>query len=174
MSKEQSKERSDEDRWSLRNKLALISTIFSGLSWGFAIGALMYSVSTQYQMKNIDLLIYFQKRYDDVAYDMKGRVGKEYKPEDYYHRFWDLQFEQYQYWRLGLIRQDIYSSWMGVRLSDWKRDEDLGGMKYRQGWEEAQRYLSNGSTNNPKYYDDFVKFMNAIHDGHTEVYINGP
>ena len=75
----------------------MLSFILSGLSFWFANHALNTTLETQQELKGIDLLVYFQKRYDDLIYDGKKKVNDKNTATDYYHRFWDLQFEQYQY-----------------------------------------------------------------------------
>ncbi len=159
-------------RWRLRasDRLTLVSIFISALSFGFAIYALIYTLDQQRKMKVIDLLAEFQRRYDEVTYDVKGKVQAQpqvgqVRPEEYYRRYWDLQLEQHQYWKSGYITREIYSSWMDFRRREWLANEQVGGKSYQDGWQEAKRYLDDY---------EFSNFMERVFNGDRTAYINGP
>src|SRR5260221_9848157 len=99
-----------DNYWTMRNRLIGISIVLSFLSVVvstasvfFAVSALKENQRSQLDMKGIDLLVSFQKRYDDLAYDARAAANstssdsaRSKKATEWYHRFWDLQFEQYQ------------------------------------------------------------------------------
>lgn len=154
-------------RWSTTQKLTLTSVAISALSFFFAVGALLYTVRKEREMKMLDMLSHFQQRYDLVVYDVKSKVqaGNARALEAYYYRFWDLQFEQYQDWKAGFITPEIFTSWMDFRNREWQQNEEVGGMKYQQGWEESRKYLGD---------EKFSQFMKEVFKGNRAAYANGP
>jgi len=190
--------------WTLRNMLILGSMVMSAASVVLALITLNSSISNQRhlisnqrEMKGIDLLATFQKRYDELAYDVRSRVNDptklvardsasqstqfndstkttSEKSKDWYHRFWDLQFEQYQYWKLGYINKDIYVTWMEFRKHEWDTNDSLAGMTYQEGWTETKEHHFGGGSDRGAYYKNFTKFMRDVFDGKTNVYLAGP
>ena len=178
-----------DNYWTLRNRLirfsiaiSALSIIFSALSLFLAILALnrglenqRSSIENQRDMKSVDLLVSFQKRYDDLAYDVRSRVDSKGKALEYYHRFWDLQFEQYQYWKSGWIKREIYSSWMDFRQKEFDQNDPVGGISFQDGWTLTERdYLLPALQQRAAAYKDFTDFMDKVLHGDSSQYRNGP
>lgn len=142
--------------WTLRNKLLVASIVisavsicFSAASVGLALWALTKSIENQRQsidnqrdLKGIDLLVTFQKRYDELAYDIRSKVDSDERATEYYHRFWDLQFEQYQYWKVGMIQPEIYGSWMEFRRQEFVRNYKIRRLPSRMAGSRARTICS--------------------------------
>jgi hypothetical protein len=184
-----------DNSWTLRNKLIGFSILFSFLSIVvttvsvlIALSAVKRSaenqrniVENQRDMKGIDLLVSFQQRYDALAYDARSQASlnitdaeKSTKAMEWYRRFWDLQFEQYQYWKKGYINYDIYESWMDFRWHEWDTNDSLNGVTYRVGWKDTKEKHFGGRPSGVSYYKDFICFMENVFDGKSDVYRNGP
>src|SRR6266478_5403547 len=141
-----------DNYWTLRNVLILVTTTVSsvGLALSLASFILAYKASAtssatqrelrdqdfkrqvnlrdedferQRLLKETDLRQYCQRRYDDLAYETGARVKSKSDSRSYYKRFWDLQFEQYQYCKDGLIAQKIFATWMASRRLEYDENE---------------------------------------------------
>ena len=179
--------------WTLRNKLIARATMNSTLSVTasfvsvvLALFAVYSTSSTQRQLKEIDLRQNFLRRYEELVFDVKPKtVSAPTNTDDekkaaqsmaftYYHRFWDLQLEEYQFWKEGLIDKAIYASWMDFRRSEMQNNETLQGISYRQAWDEMKTYLRGRERKGSNYYKEFIDFMDGVFDGKSETYENGP
>src|SRR6266478_2492033 len=69
----------------------LALAILAGISAVFAWLALQTSEQTQRELKKMDLLSDYQRRYEGIIYDVKERTGETDRAAgtNYYHRFWD-------------------------------------------------------------------------------------
>jgi hypothetical protein len=134
----------------------------------FAVVALLYTVHNEREMKTIDLLTHFQQRYDYLVYEEQRKLQalpeEQARPqaEAFYRRFWDLQLEQYQEWREGFITPEIFSSWMNFRRCEWERNEKVGGVTYREGWEGFKKYLGNDDDGFSAYMEEVFKNRRAV------------
>jgi hypothetical protein len=179
--------------WTLRNKLirratinSTFSVVASFVSVVLALSAVIVTINTQRQLKEIDLRQNFLKRYDELVFEVKPRTMSAPANSDdekkaaqlmafsYYHRFWDLQLEEYQFWREGLIDKQIYASWMDFRRSEMQNNESLQGISYRQAWDEMTKYLKGRERPALNYYSEFINFMDGVFQGKSESYENGP
>jgi hypothetical protein len=81
----------------------------------------------------------------------------------YYGRFWNLQLEQYEYWRQGFIKDDIYANWMGMRRHAFQNDEDVFPRDictFTRAWDHAKESLKLHL-----YFDrEFEDFIEVIKD----------
>jgi hypothetical protein len=188
--------------WTLRNKLisrtaknSTLSVIASFVSLMIALTVVVYTTSTQKQLtaqalkaqrelKEIDLRQFFLKRYEEIVFDQREKVESlpantpkeilEKKARSYYHRFWDLQLEEYQFRCSHLIDERIYSSWMDFRYGEFRENADLQGINYRTGWEEAKDYFSKREPQKKRYYTNFIGFMDKVFNGETTADPNCP
>ena len=115
---------------SLRHYATWISLIVSGIS---------LFVSHQVAMKNkaLDVMLGCQSRYERIAFDVRKETEEgKWKPEDYYFRYWNLQFDQYQFCQRSLIDKDTYRSWMFYRYREYVENATLKGMTYKQGFDK--------------------------------------
>ncbi len=135
-----------------------------------AISALIISlisyrrnIETLLEMKTIDLMRSFQDRYDKMRWDMATAVKTPQEAEHYYARFWNLQLEQYEYWRRHLIKDEIFEYWMNVRRYESQNNgsnllPNVVGYSFADGWKNAQTLL----TLHRHFDGDFVQFINNI------------
>lgn len=182
-----------DNYWTLRNKLILVTTAVSTVSLGLSLFSLILvskvaytNVQTQRELraqdyarqeefgnrdfkrqralKEADLRQNCQRRYDDLAYETKARVKSESDAKGYYKRFWDLQFEQYQYCKDGLIDPKIFATWMDSRRLEFRNDEPVGKMGYQAGWHYmAEHFKDHDDVNRGAgSYTEFVNFMNDV------------
>jgi hypothetical protein len=163
-----------DNYWTLRNRLIVISILISGItiivsaaSILVAVIALSSSLSNQRHLKGIDLLQSFQKRYDELAYDMRPKI----KPDEpdrahvFYMRFWNLNFEEYQYCKADLIDRTIYSTWMGSRKLEWDINDPVGGIRYQDSWTSARDVMIQHDYGGHHDYKEFVDFMDGVFQG---------
>jgi hypothetical protein len=168
-----------DNYWTLRNKLILVTTLISSLGLTLSLLSLYLaskasttSSATQRELrekdferqrvlKESDLRQYCQRRYDDLAYET-ARVKSESDAKGYYKRFWDLQFEQYQYCKDGLVDKNIFATWMASRRFEYVDNEPVGQMSYQRGWEYMSDRFKKHDNGNQGAYTEFVNFMNAV------------
>lgn len=188
--------------WTLRNKLIRWTAITSTLSVAasfvslmIALGVVLYTTSTQKELtaqalkaqrelKEIDLRQFFLKRYEEIVFDQREKVESlpadtpkeilEKKAKNYYHRFWDLQLEEYQFRCSQLIDEKIYASWMDFRYGEFRDNAYLQGTNYQDGWEEAKRYFRDREPSKKPYYENFIKFIEKVSHGETTADLNCP
>ena len=99
----------------------------------------------QHEMKTIDLMRSFQDRYDKLVFEAADQVKNGEEAERFFYRYWNLQLEQYEYWKQGYIDDRVYAYWMAFRRAEYKEDEKLfkrhPAATYKQGWEKAKELL---------------------------------
>ena len=134
----------------------------------------------QRDLKQIDLRQDFLKRYEEIVFDekekvksLRARTPKEKeiarkKAFSYYHRFWDLQLEEYQFRCDGLIDKRIYASWMDFRRGEHRDNDNLQGITYKEGWEESKKYFLDREPSRAPYYTYFTGFMEKVFQGDTQ------
>lgn len=177
-----------DNYWTLRNKLICVTTVGSALSLCLSMFSLYVASNVAYTnsktqrelreedykiqqkfgekeferqrlLKELDLRQNCQNRYDDLAYETKARVKSTNDAKGYYKRFWDLQFEQYQYCKDGLINREIFATWMASRHDEYKDNESVGKMPYQDGWNYMAGHFKK---HNHEAYAEFVDFMNQV------------
>ena len=91
----------------------------------------------QREMKILDVVAMYQRRFDEIRFNSIGRVGTAEGPsaDDYWRRFWNLQLEQFNQWFQGYIPDDTYRYWMNSRVSERNRGWSVGGKTAKEGWE---------------------------------------
>ena len=72
-------------------------------------------------------------------------------------KLWNLQHEQYLYFREGLIPQAIFESWLAFRYADYHgNDYDFDGVNYKWAWDTRKAEFGAQSP--------FVRFMDLAMD----------
>ena len=178
-----------DNHWTVRNRLIRRATLNSGLSLFVSLVSVVLAyyaftttTSTQHELKEIDLRQNFQKRYEELVFDAKEKASVPIEDKEqarkvavsYYHRLWDLQLEEYQYWKDGLIKPEVYASWMDFRRKEWKTNDSLQGVTYQQAWAEMKSYFLDNEPGRVAYYKEFTDFMEGVFQGKTETYASGP
>ena len=91
--------------------------------------------------KIIDVTINCQKRFDTIVWESVRLINEgKVEVEEYYERYWNLQLEQFQYWKLGFINDEIYKYWMSARFKEWNQNKSIGEISYQDGWHKAAEY----------------------------------
>lgn len=57
--------------------------------------------------------------------------------DEYWLSYWFFQQEQYYVWKDGMINNNIFQIWMSFRRSEWKANETLAGISYRDAYQSA-------------------------------------
>lgn len=123
------------------------------------LSTFMVNWRTSVVLKTVDVMIHFNKVYDDVAYREHSSLQSDplaatpARVQQHYRRFWNLQLEQFIMFRKGFIEPDIFRYWMQCRYDEMKANEVVGDMTYKQGWEQASKTLKR---------TDFEIFMNHV------------
>lgn len=92
------------------------------------------------QSTSAELLADCNRRYDELITIMinGGITDSNVSPDLYYRRFWSLQFDQYNYRKLGFLDAQIFQYWMQCRHDDWNRNPTVGGKSYQDSWAESK------------------------------------
>ena len=121
---------------------------------------LYLSLVATYRLKMTDVLMENHRRYDAllVAKEKLQANGKsppnEEKIKTYIVRFWNLQFDEFDCWRRGMIPTSTYTEWMVGRQQEWKANETIAGTwDYQRGWASVKaRYT----------ISDFTSFIEMV------------
>ena len=138
------------------------------------------ALRAQRELKEIDVRHYLLKRYEEIVFDEKEKVKSlrartsmekqiaRNSAFSYYHRFWDLQLEEYQFRCDGLIDKRVYASWMDFRRGEYQINNHLQSVTYKEGWEEAKIYFLEREPSRAPYYTYFIEFMEKVFQGETQ------
>jgi hypothetical protein len=149
--------------WRLLHTLATVELLLLTAAVLVSVYSMSINIQRQHEMKTIDLMGHFQDRYDELIWEVADHVTDTEKAENYFSRYWNLQLEQYEYWKQDLIADDIYAYWMGLRRALYNDPHyrpfklTLPEYTYQQGWQHAQKDLR--VTVHPY---DFGDFMNDV------------
>jgi hypothetical protein len=119
----------------------------------------------QMSLKEIDIREYCQKRYDELDNDARKNVKNRNDAKGYYKRFWDLQNEEYQYCKDGVIDSKIFGTWMASRWRENRDNDRVGPMRYQDGWKYVEAIFKKNDRDAQGDYSEFVNFMNAVFKG---------
>ena len=124
---------------SLKLGLELTAILAAFAAVGISVFSLKKTIDNANELKTIDMIVYLEDKYDHIKYEIRPFVDDSSKAKEYYFRYWDLQINQHQFWRLGYLNDDIYSYWLCFRYHDFQNNEILGGMSYLEGWKLVQK-----------------------------------
>jgi len=96
----------------------------------------------------------FNARFSRI-WEMRADPHVKADPIVYYQHFWSLQFDQFDAWRRGTVPDDIFLYWANSRHVDWAKDNPLGKMGYKEGFQKTVI----ATWEQP----DFKEFMNILH-----------
>ncbi|MCX7356967.1 MAG: hypothetical protein NT015_02280 [Alphaproteobacteria bacterium] len=134
-----------------------------------AIGAVIAIQSLREATRNsrlekiADVLMECTRRYGDLI-ELRHTLKKDVLCGDitaasaanrYYHAYWNLQWDQWTFFRLGLIPHEIFGDWFLERLNALSYDNDSFGGTFERGWTEVGRKAMTT-------YPDFVAFVDAV------------
>jgi hypothetical protein len=118
---------------------------------------LVRSLRTWKENKAVDVMLRCQERYDDIVWNYKQKVRNSGIDElEFYERFWELQVEQFQYWRKGYISDEIYECWAYQRHREWLENKNLRSLSYQDGWKKICGL---------EVQNVFTQFMNLVFSG---------
>jgi len=113
--------------------------------------------------KIADVLMECTRRYGDLI-ELRHTLKKDVQCGDttaqsaanrYYHAYWNLQWDQWTFFLLGLIPHEIYGDWFLERLGALSHDNDSFGGTFERGWTEVGR-------RSMVTYPDFAAFVDAV------------
>ena len=87
------------------------------------------------------------------------------KAKDYYREFIDLFWIEFDLWRKGLVDDNIMRAWIYARSKSYEVDAIKIGEE-RIVYKEIWKNLEKSGYYSPE--DDFVRFINLVHDGQIE------
>jgi hypothetical protein len=134
----------------------LISVTISFIALGIAIYSLVINLHRQWVMKQIDVRMECQRRFDSILDDMSNAPDDEVHINSLYLRFWELQLVQFNCWMEGLLRDDTYMYWMSRRYREREVKEPVHSVTYPDGWQHAKKML---------YDKNFITFMDLVVSG---------
>jgi len=73
----------------------------------------------------------------------------------FWRKYWYLQQEQFEYWKIGLVDHKYYENWMKYRNTEWKHDCVFGVPGYQSGYQQIRNNL----------VPEFSEFMESIFAG---------
>lgn len=146
--------------WFSPEWLALIVAIFGA---GVAIQALREATRNSRLEKIADVLMECTRRYGDLI-ELRHTLKKDVQCGDitaqsasrrYYHAYWNLQWDQWTFFQLGLIPHEIYADWFMGRLGTLSEPNDSFGGTFERGWTEIGRPSK-------AMFPEFAEFVDAI------------
>jgi hypothetical protein len=113
--------------------------------------------------KIADVLMECTRRYGDLIamrHALKkdvlcGDITAQSAANRYYHAYWNLQWDQWTFFLLGLIPHEIFGDWFSERLGALSHDNDSFGGTFERGWTEIGRKAM-------VTYPDFTEFVDAV------------
>jgi hypothetical protein len=135
-----------------------------------AFGALYIALATIQRQTNNSR---FEKMFDAIAEcnrrylalrDRRHQFSDTTGAREYFGHFWRIQMEQWEYFRLGLIPEDIFRFWWLTRKDDFAPPgEDsaarihpkIGRTSFSEGWAECETYYTIS-------LPEFAAFVGAI------------
>jgi hypothetical protein len=132
----------------------LFQIILNGVTTVVLIITIVQTVRITRDTKAVDVILQCTKRYDDLVWVQKHQVYEKKLPATtYYIRFWNLQLEQFQFWLLGFLSDEIFKYWLTCRFKEWKEDKAEGEVGYKDGWGRAMEVLPRSA---------FITFMQRV------------
>lgn len=153
----------------------LISAIANALTAAAALAAFVIGYrAIEEQRKNsvlekqIDTVLQCNERYDEFyrdTFELETELKSEAAPlsdvstqrvRRMHHRYFGLLATQYQYFKLGMIPDNVYQMWTGVLLSrfaSYPRLIEGGGIDVSTAWDEAKQYIQTSNSAFATYVD---------------------
>jgi hypothetical protein len=117
------------------------------------------SILLAHQSKRADILSECNSRFSRIM-EMRSNPEVIANPKYFFERFWTLQFDQYTFWRMGFVDDDVFEYWMENRYINWKQNLFFGDMHYQDGYKSIVETLRQ-----PR----FRKFMDELHEQGTKM-----
>ncbi|MGC3961188.1 MAG: hypothetical protein QM813_25650 [Verrucomicrobiota bacterium] len=139
--------------------IAKIAPIFTASAMAILIYA---TLITSIRQKRADVYTADHEMYDRLLAlkaDLMARPATNpvtsIEADNFFVRFWYLQFFAYVNWRNGWIDDQLYASWLVERRANFNNSTfNLASSTYASSWKlESQKYLAT---------KDFVDFLNEI------------
>jgi len=131
-----------------------------------ALAVSSYAVYYGGKLKQLDVMLQCQSRYERVAFELKHRANHEaYDPMEFYVQFWNLQIDQHRLWLEGFIPDATYAYWLFCRHNEWQENDPVGSSQtkaitYKDGFEEGARRLHVVDT---PFYNDMKRVFAGEH-----------
>jgi hypothetical protein len=151
-----------EEAW----KAQIVSSIVQSVIAVASVLVLILNLKTIRGMKRTDVAIEDHRRYDAML-QLRNSVNcnesaTQAEVDDYYLRFWNLQYDQFEHWRDGMVKEEVFIQWLMARYVEYQANKLLidghsrTQSRYQEGWQTAKRhYLLSGFT-------DFMDTVFAI------------
>jgi hypothetical protein len=146
--------------WFSPEWLALAVAIFGA---ALAIQALREATRNSRVEKIADVLMECTNRYGaliELRHTLKkdvqcGDTNAQSASRRYYHAYWNLQWDQWTFFQLGLIPHEIYADWFVGRHGALVDPNDSFGGTFERGWTEIGRPSK-------IMFPDFAAFVDAV------------
>ena len=115
--------------------------------------------------KVADVLMECTRRFGDLI-ALRRQLEADVKREEieqgeaaarYFHAYWNLKWDQYNFFLLGLLPKQVLATWFLDRIRTLQRGEIVLGISFRDGWVVLGRDILGN-------YTDFVAFVDAVWD----------
>ncbi|OYD77438.1 UNVERIFIED_ORG: hypothetical protein BDU10_2542 [Burkholderia sp. CF145] len=172
--------------WMVASALALLSLLVSV----FAVLLSILTIWRNWSIARVNIVATCHKTYGEIfselfelreAYRLQGPLQAaqaanqplpmtlpviKSRAHSLFIKLWNLQHEQYLYFREGLIPQPIFESWLTYRYADYHGvDYDFDGVNYKWTWDTRKTEFGAQS--------EFVRFMDLAMDT-ARVHANDP
>jgi hypothetical protein len=146
--------------WFSPEWLALFVAAFGAV---IAIQSLREATRNSRLEKIADVLMECTRRYGDLI-ELRHTLKKDVQCGDttaqsaanrYYHAYWNLQWDQWTFFLLGLIPHEIYGDWFLERVGALSHTNDSFGGTFEEGWTQIGR-------RSMVTYPDFAEFVDAV------------
>ncbi|MCC6847382.1 MAG: helix-turn-helix transcriptional regulator [Deltaproteobacteria bacterium] len=86
---------------------------------------------------------------DDHQLVLEGRMPGE----RYWRSYWYHQWDQFRYWKDGVLDDATFRAWMRFRHLEYRDNPSAGGIDYRTGWQQFAGWANDA---------EFSRFMESV------------
>jgi len=118
------------------------------------------AIRLQKELKQIDVLLYFQNRFNLLVYGDHTNIKTKEDVKLYWEKFWLLQKDQYRLWKKGFIDDIDFERWLTTKkrcfingCNNYENFPDEITIPFKEGWKSSKDAMSDNT---------FVEFIESI------------
>ena len=114
----------------------------------------------QRELKRIDVVLYFQNRFNTLIYDNSDIKTSE-GVLAFFEKFWLIQKDQYRLWKKGFVDESTFLRWNAAIKRDFRQHRNYGNISpevqisFLEGWEKSKPAMQD------KKFVDFIDVLQS-------------